>query len=145
MSQQSILKILEQNSHLILDSEEFELKKDWVEPIEEEYLIDPEVSVEDQKEKNVKYYVPSKAELDEHIEQNRLAKEQVDQEEEKAIFKKNDGYVCFNCKRAMNITANPRPAMLNCQWNGVMIHRYKSGCGHIQIKNKEYRNEMHTL
>jgi hypothetical protein len=105
-------------------------------------IIDPNDSLSEIKEKIIEDntpevidYIPSKAELDEHINKNiaeREAREKLQREQEA------EKETCGNCKKFTRTTPNPKSQMANCVYHGVMVMKHQTGCNSF---SRSKRNE----
>ena len=68
--------------------------------------------------------LPTKQELDEHIQANIDSK----------IQEQTHGSTCDKCVRAVNQTPNPKAILRYCKWNGVMVSKHATSCGKFHGK-----------
>ena len=99
-------------------------------------IIDTEKNeiIDNKEELEEKHYIPTKAELDKHIEDNLHKKD----EERKQYMLDDSKHSCGKCVKGQNMSGIPLVNMVRCAYNGVMVPFMGSPCEHYKFaKNRK--------
>ena len=95
------------------------------------------IEIDESKFIDEKFYIPSKEELDAHIEENRkLKQEELKKEREMELQNQTHGNKCGQCLKFTRQTPNQQSKMGYCLFNGLMVLKYQTICEAFKLSNK---------